>query len=421
MVRKLLSHKIIKLIAGGALLFYAMSGISSVLNYALYPVLSRVLPIQDYGETQFLLSISNQLSFGFVVLNILAIIITATAQSTKEKSDSTKSLTIVAGVLSLMISLGGAAILIFFADTLQITSPLSIVLLAASFVLNVPFTILLGRLQGSGKFIASGIISLVATAGKFVFSILFVMAGFGVIGVMAGIICGMTAALLAGIFFTGRPQRQSRISFRRHVLQLASIKKQAIASVVAILALTFLSGADLIASRVLLGSADAGYYSIIATLAKITIAACSPLVWLALPGAVKNNLSSVRRYIYVSITVCLVIIIPICLAPLEVTTIFMSVDPGEYITLLLPLSLSMSIYAVSFVTLSSVIAMNRLRAAHVSVIVSMTIFIVTLVISFILHGNIGINDIVIAQFVAGMALCGANLFTLGVREKNIRV
>lgn len=421
MIKKLSSRKIIRLIAGGALLFYAMSGISSVLNYALYPVLSRILPIQDYGETQFLLSISNQLSFGFVVLNILAIIITASAQSAKEKSDTTRSLTIVAGAVSLVVSLIGTALLIIFAGTLQLNSPLAITLLAVSFILNVPFTTLLGRLQGDGKFIASGVVSFAATIGKFAFSILFVSIGFGVTGVMAGIVCGMIAALLVGVLYTGRPRRQMRTSFYQHTRKLTHIRGQALASAIAILAITFLSGADLLASRILLDSTDAGLYSVIATLAKITIAACSPLVWLALPGAAKKDRSSVRRFMYISVGVCAVFITPLFIAPLEITKIFMSVDPGIYSSLLPFLALSMSTYAIAFVTMSSVIAMNALRAAYGSVVVSSVVFIGITTILFVFNGNVSINDIVIAQFIAGIMLLLANTFTLSLREKNIRV
>lgn len=421
MIRNLYSRKIIQLIAGGAVLFYIMSGISSVLNYALYPLLSRILPVQDYGEIQFLLSTSNQLSFGFVVLNILAIIITASAKSVEEKADATRSLTIVAGAISLFISLVGAALLVIFADTLQISSPLSTLLLAASFVLNVPFTTLLGRLQGDGKFVTSGIISLVATVGKFVFSLLFVVMGLGVVGVMAGVVCGMITALVIGAFYVHQPHQQERIGFRKHTLRLSSIRGQSLASAVAVLVITLLSGIDLVASRMLLDSTDAGFYSVIATLAKITIATCNPLIWLTLPRAVKDEKRAIRNYIYISIIICALFTIPLAIAPFEITKLFMSVDPGIYISLLLPLTLSMSIYAVAFITLSSVIATGALKATYISVIISLVSFTGVGLFLLVSHGKIEMNDVIIAQFIAGISLLIANIFTLTARKKNIRV
>ena len=420
-MNKQLFGKLARLAVGGALLFYVMSGLSSVLNYALYPVLSRILPIESFGEIQFLLSVSNQLSFGFVVLNILAIIITASISNSKEASSSVKSLTIVAGVISLAISLFGTVVLLIFSEALKINSSLSIFLLALSFVLNVPFTTLIGQLQGNNKFMASGIVSLVATLGKFIFSLLFVIAGAGVPGVMAGIVCGMILAIIIGALLQQHRHQHKRISFQQHAMKLSTIRQQALAGTVAILSITLLSSIDLVVSRLVLDSTDAGYYAVIATIAKITIAACSPLIWLALPAAAKSQTIAIWKYILVGLVVCAIFTSILFLKPAEITILLMSVNPGAYLSLLIPLTLSMSLYAIAFITLASVVTMNRLRNAYISVSVAAIVFTAPLLIAALLPGGVSISLVITAQMAAGATLLLINLSQLHIFARTIRV
>lgn len=413
MTRQVSPSTIVRILISGSLLFYAMSGLASVLNYAVYPVLSRIMTVQHYGEVQFLLSIFNQLSFGFVVINILAIVIVASNRSDDHKTEILKSLNVIASCGAIIIALAGAATLLLFAETIKLTSLLSIALLGVALVLNVPFTIIVGQLQGEERFLKSGIVSLVATVSKFIFSIAFVYAGWGVAGAIAGVACGMALAIILGNIYAGKIARIEHLRLPTHLNLLAVIRQQAAAGVIAILFFTLLSGIDLIASRIVLSHEDAGLYAVIATIAKITIAACSPIVWLALPAATKRNRTTIWRYTFVGICICLVVLVPLLCAPVAVTTLAMSINPGALGILLSPLAISMCTYALSFITLTCLIAAGTVRSVYLSVAIALFIFLASITLPALLnHTPLSMTTIVYAQLYAGMSLLGLTAFYL---------
>lgn len=403
---------LITALIGGSLLFYAISGINSVLNYALYPIVSRFLNTAQYGETQFLLSTFNQLSVGFVVLNILAIIVTSRIT---DKPQQTKSLAILTAICSVgagIISLIGSVVLVTFSNQLNLTSVWSIIFLSASLLLNVPFTILLGQMQGNRQFVASGMISLLATVSKFVFAIIFMISGFGVVGVMAGTAAGMLIAVMGGLMYTKQlPILRLHSPLIRNYKKIAFIRNNAIVGLLSIATVTLLSTVDSIASRLILNTTDAGIYAAIATLAKIILAATAPLIWLCLPAAAKKDTRTVWRYIAITAAVGIGITALLSINPSAIIEISLSIKAAEFAPLLPLASLSMSIYSIALITTAALLCSTHLKPLSLiyGVIIAISIVITIYLLFFT---SITMLHVLTCQLTVGVAIMASTLFLL---------
>lgn len=360
-------RSLFKKFLAGSLIFYVLSGLTSLVNYLFYPVIARFVSVAQYGEVQFLVSMFTQLSVGFVVLNILAIIVSVKITDQDKQQEAIATLNSISQLAALIIAGVGVTILIAVRQSLSLSGTGPIVLLGVSLLANVPFTIVIGRLQGNGKFITSGVISVASVVIKLLASLVFVIMGYGVTGVVAGIAAGLIAAWLMGeyvIHFGKHPR--TLLSIFRHRLRLADIaflRHYAAAALIAITILTLLSSADSIVSRIVLSSHDAGLYAVIATITKTLLAIATPIMWLSLPPAVNGHISTIRRYITITALICTGVGILVIAAPSLFTTILIGVNPGAFQSLLAPATVAMIFCALAFLTLTVTICLEKLRSA----------------------------------------------------------
>lgn len=411
--------RLIQPIITGALIFYVFSGISSVLNYAFYPAIARFVSVSQYGEIQFLVSMFTQLAVGFVVLNILAIIIGAELKSATEQSKAMHSLTVVATVTTLLIAIVGAAILFTQKTALNLQNDVAIIALSLSLLINVPFTIAIGRLQGNNRFVASGLISMLGAFLKLVFSILFVVLGYGVAGAIFGIFAGMVVSLAIASSLSLHektpPKEPKGIVFsRQHLIQLNFIKNRAAVALAAITLLTLLSAADSITSRVALSGIEAGHYAAIATVAKMILAATSPLMWLALPPAIQGNNKVVLKYIIVTFLISIIAGTCFTLAPSFFTGTIIGVDPGPYIALL-PLAVAgMTLCAVAFILLTVSICRGYLKG------IIMTLALATVLYFFTYSSLSTATESVTASLYGQVVTSACLIIGLGIQSLHTR-
>ena len=390
--------KLKNILLSGSFLFYVMSGVSSVLNYAMYPMISNIVDLKTFGEIQFLLTAFNQLSLGFVVLNILSILVSANNLNDYDKKRKLFNLNIVASIIAGVVSIVGVAVLIIFKDQLQLESVPSMLMLGVGLVVNAPFTVMIGQLQGDDKFMQSGIISLIATFLKLVFAFMFIKAGFGSFGALFGVALGMLASMMIGLLVNPDlklPTKNLKISL------LKNLKSPAIYSFILIGTLTILSSVDLIMARVVLSAEDAGVYSGIATITKIILAVLSPILWLSMPIAVKRNKKLINKYIILAILISIVFVIFSYFGTDFIMTKIMSINASTFNGLAGILSLSMSFYALTNI-LAGVSIGSSIRVLSLAVIyiISLTIFLFYLL--FVPEKNL--ISIIILQTIVGIIL-----------------
>jgi O-antigen/teichoic acid export membrane protein len=395
--------RLLYLITSSSLLFYALSGLSSLLNYVIYPTLSRLVSVERYGEIQFLLSSFNQLAVGFVVLNILAVIITVTTADIRAQKSKIKSLNIVAGLIALGLALIGIVLLLMNMSNLQLTSSMGVIFIGVALILNVPFTILVGQLQGSDKFVQSGIVSIVATFSKFIFSIAFVLLGLGVAGAMLGVALGMGLSLILGYFYIDKTSSQS-LSLKKHVSNLSNLKYTSLVGLFCVAILTLLSTIDSITSRIILNSTEAGMYAAVATLAKIILAGTTPLLWLTLPPAILGKKYLVKRYFIITILVCFALVVAFSLNPSVLINVSMSINAGIFAQLLPLAAVSMSIYAIAFIVTAILICVGKLRILFTTYVIAIGVFVLSLLFMNSYLGSISMAYILVAQLITGFII-----------------
>jgi O-antigen/teichoic acid export membrane protein len=378
-----LKKSLFKKILAGSLIFYIFSGVSSLLNYAFYPVIARFVTTSQYGEIQFLVSMFTQLAVGFVVLNILAIVISTEIAAQKDQRRAIRSLNLVSCAIILLIVIIGSLVLYLNQSALGFTDSTAILALGASLVINVPFTVAIGRLQGNGKFMASGVISMLGAFFKLAFSVLFVMIGWGVTGAILGIGIGMLVSLIIIEIASAKiPKEQWSFSPKTALSTLRFIRKRAVIAMLAITVITLLSTADSIVSRLVLNSHMAGQYAAVATLAKVILAATSPLMWLALPPAVARDKRSILLFSGIALGISTLAWMAFGLFPEFFLHILLGIEAGAFVSLLSPAAFAMALCSVAFIAISVSICAGALKNALFSTLFAVaSYFIVYLTFS----------------------------------------
>jgi O-antigen/teichoic acid export membrane protein len=372
------SKTLLKNILTGSLIFYGLSGLTSLLNYAYYPAIARQVGTSTYGEIQFLTSVFMQFAVGFVVLNILSIIITAKYPLPDNRKKALQALNTVSITFILTVVVVGSVFLMLGRKTFGFTSALPLLLLGVSLLINVPFTILIGKLQGEGKFIRSGVVSALSGFFKLGFALLFVVLGWGSAGAIAGIATGMLAATIVGHMIDGKrpakPAKRTRMVnlgsvIRLYGKQLTHFKTERtllVASLVAMGFLTVLSTADVLVSKVFLSPHDAGLYAGVATISKVILYATTPLMWLALPVALANlphTRSKVRYYVILTGVLGVTLLGVFTVFQSTIVQGLLGIDAGSYTSLLPLASVAMTLFALVLITTAVNLCQDRLRVA----------------------------------------------------------
>lgn len=382
MIHFIEQKKYLSKILSGSIMFYAFSGLAAVLNYVFYPVLGRIVSVGQYGEIQFLISTFTQLSVGFVILNILSIIISVKSHSDTEQSESIKTLNQVTIAIMLPITIVATVVLYLLHQTLELNEPLAILGLGISILVNIPYTTSIGKLQGNGQFMESGIVNILGAAGKLVFSVFLVFIGFGVTGAIIGVGIGTLAAYLVAVLLDkNRSQKpHKRLIFnKQHIKKISYIRNQAVVAIIIMSLLTILSIFDTIISRIFLDRDGAGHYAAIATTTKTILAATTPLMWLSLPAAVINDKSSTKRYIFLASIISILFCILMYLFNGPLVKLLTGIDAGIYLGYTVFASVTMSLCALAFLFGSTMVCRGTLRQALTSSFVGVVVALLAFV------------------------------------------
>lgn len=342
------SPYLIKKLLSDAVGFYALSGLTSAVNYLFYPTIAHYLSTQEYGEMQFLVSMFGQLAIGFVVLNILAVVISAKLSST-ERTNALSFLNTSASIAVSTIAILGISMILFFQNTLGITSTSGIILLGFALIANVPYTVLIGRLQGEGRFVSSGLAGFLSVLAKLIISTTLVAVGLGVGGAVAGIVVSLILAWAIGAVLT-RDSLGSQHRNRLNQTTIKVIKDYAITTLVVIGSITLLSTMDTIISRISLDGNSAGQYAAVATITKIILAIATPLMWLALPKAINKQYKYIVKLALLALAGGALATILFTSFPALFTKILLGIDTGEFSRLIPLASVAMTLFGVAYIT-----------------------------------------------------------------------
>lgn len=367
-----------------SVIFYILSGLTSLLNYAFYPAIARFINTSEYGQVQFLASMFAQLAIVSVILNILAVVISVKHKKAAEQQLIIDALNRIAQTFTVIVATVGILALLLFSNNLSLHSPLAIILIGIGLLLNVPFTIVIGQLQGNGRFIASGAVSAIASGTKLVLGMAAAVLGLGVEGIVASIALGLLVAWLTGLAILHGKHlplwqhlRTGGVMRRRDFALVTSVSRYAVSASFVILLLTVLSSIDSIVSRIVLDTHAAGQYASIATVSKIILSVAMPIMWLALPPAVERQRAKVARLAIVVAIASFSAAALLATFPQFFTTTLIGVDPGAFIGYTWVASLSMALYATAYLIASSLVCAGEMKASLAIGSLAVALFIIT--------------------------------------------
>ncbi len=284
-------------IQNNIIFFFGSFGVA-VLNYLYYPILGRIMSIEDFGEVQVVLSILVQVSILFTVFSYLKINLITNHPDKKERERLTASLEKFALLLSLVIFF---LILIFsglLKKYLQFQSLYPFVGLAFLLPLGVPLTFRTAYLLGRKKFFKASVAGAISAVGKTVFAVIFIYLGFRTFGAIAALLLSQILAIAYLSYqrhgtFSLIPLSALRAKVRGSKPLNEEIKKGFFIFVI-LISIAFLFTSDIIFVRLFFSPAQSGLYSGIATIARIIFFVTASISGVLLPS-VKINAKEKNR------------------------------------------------------------------------------------------------------------------------------
>jgi len=250
-------------------IFFCGSILVAFFNYLYYPILSRMMDVESFGEVQALISLFLLFSMIIGVFRTIVINIVANAQEIKEKQElilmlQKVGLYIVSSFSLLIIILSSQLKLFFNFDSIY-----PFISLAVLLVLSLFFTFRSAILQALHRFVEVSIANIYLSAGRLIFAVLLVYIGWASFGAITAIVLSQFLAL---IYVYLKTSNHLMTLAKAKVKITSQIKKElsyALLVFSATLCITFLYSADVIIIKHYFPADQAGFYSGIATIARI--------------------------------------------------------------------------------------------------------------------------------------------------------
>jgi O-antigen/teichoic acid export membrane protein len=250
--------------------------------------MGRLLHPGNFGEVQTLFSIFAQISILLSVFGLLTINIVVNYDNAVRRNRVIVELErlglILSAVLLAATVLGGAALQSFF----RFGSSMPFVVLALAVVASVPLTFRLAYLRGRQRFGLVSLLSIVAAGGDLVLSVIFVLAGHGTTGAIAGLVAAQCIAF--GFAMMCARRNGFSESLRGNLFRMPDFRfimpELTYAGLVLIgsLGITGLYSIDTIAVKHYFDAHTAGLYAGISTIARIIYFLTASVVQVLMPA-----------------------------------------------------------------------------------------------------------------------------------------
>lgn len=264
-------------------------------NYALYPVLVRILDSTSFGDFAAITALSNQIIGALSAFNIISIYLVKTQA---EKLARQYAQTIQKQLILFFLSVTALLLITssYLHTLLKVQHAESFLLLAVILVLAVPSIIWVGYLQGNKELVRIGIYSLGSSVAKFGLAIGLAI-GFGTLGAIWGVLGGAVAGLLILWALPGVRLPSIAAFFRKSSADdkrfVRGLRGYVVECLLVVGALSFLQNYDILLAKALFDPGIAGVYSGVSILSNALYYVAFLLIWVMLPeiniGDKNNN------------------------------------------------------------------------------------------------------------------------------------
>ncbi len=184
--------------------FFVGSITVGVLNYLLYPVISRSLSVEQFGEVQVLVNFLLQITILSNVVSLFVVNVVTNLHDLPEIRAFVKAIESLVIILSVVI-----AVIIFLfspllATQLQYDSAAPFWALGLFLLFNVPFSIRHGYLRARQAFVAASQTQVVQSLLRLAIASFAALSGFGVVGILFGLTTSMFLASIYSVVVANR-------------------------------------------------------------------------------------------------------------------------------------------------------------------------------------------------------------------------
>ncbi len=264
-------------------MYYAgASLIASIINYLMYPLLSRVLAPSDLGDVGVISAITVQAGSILLAFNIVSIYVVAreTSESAVKKLEVVQSQLIR---LSFVVSLFLIALMPAIKNLLNIGSYYTLLVLAFLLVAIIPTVTWTGYLQGNKQLPLVGLYNIMNAVMKVSMAVLFSLIGFKAAGAVFGIFLGYLSGLILLKVRSPLPLPSLLSIFRRQGANITNLRPLIVNTLGVSVVLAALYSFEFACAKFFFDAHSAGYYIGSLTLASSAFYAVATLMWIVLP------------------------------------------------------------------------------------------------------------------------------------------
>jgi len=189
--------------------FFFGSLLIGILNYAFYPVIGHLLPVDGYGEVQALVSFFAQLTIFLNVLSQVAINVITNYTDEDQKQRVILELEKLGFAISIVILVAGSLGSWWLASFFHFGSIWPLIIMLLAFVATVPLSFRGAYLRAKKQFGHAAFAGIISSASEIMVSATLVVIGLGAAGAIGGLI---VAQLLA---FGYAAYRSRQVGFRK--------------------------------------------------------------------------------------------------------------------------------------------------------------------------------------------------------------
>ena len=275
-----------------SLILFILMMVSNVCNYIFQITVGNMMTVEDYGIVNTVLGIVGILTIPTTIIAMISaryIALSATIGNEDE----------IVSVLQLLVRFVAAVGVILlcagFVGIEGITRIFSLgsknyvigALLIA--IVNLFFSVTSGTLQGLKKFFPYGIQTVLTSGGKLFFSIVFIIIGWRVYGVIAALICGVFLSILYGVYHTKVYIKRTFSYKGKCVIDIKEFCKYAVGAIVAQSCVIAFTNGDILLVKAFFSDMEAGIYSSAMVIGKIAMYVSTAVIATLFPLVVEQE------------------------------------------------------------------------------------------------------------------------------------
>lgn len=274
-----------------SLIVFCLMMVANICNYLFQIIVGNLLNIEDFGVVNAIIALFGILSIPTTIITMVSARYFAIIYA-ENKYDSLstilKILSIFAVGVSALLAIGGITGYKKIAEIFNISTQSYIIAICGVAIINIFYSVTAGVLQGIKRFTAFGIQNVMLAAGKVVISIVLLLLGMKIYGVILGILSGILLALLYGIFVIKRETKGLKVQKDDKIIEIREFVRYTIIVIMSQGGIIALTNGDVLLVKAYFNDIQAGEYSSAMVIGKIAMYVATAIVATLFPMVVEQ-------------------------------------------------------------------------------------------------------------------------------------